>query len=105
MSDDSTKLIAAAQLLSSQSGIDFKSNDGFKAAARSAAGVFELTLDHHHGADKLVINVTQNGVAAGSIVASPVGTGSTDQIQVNNFDAANEALDGGFYITIWRVRD
>jgi hypothetical protein len=104
---DKVELIAAAQVnafAGPPSGIQFKSNDGFKSSAYSGPGSYVLTLDDKHDAHKLVINVTRNNVAVGEIGASPIGTGDVDRIQINSFDGSNAALDTPFFITVWRVR-
>lgn len=104
---DKVELIAAAQVnafAGPPSGIEYKSNFGFKSSSRGSAGVYELTLDDKHDAHKLVINVTRNNVAAGEIQASIIGTGDVNRIQVNNFDATDAPLDTPFFITVWRVR-
>lgn len=104
---DKVELIAAAQVnafAGPPSGIQLKSNFGFKSSAYSSPGVYELTLDDKHDAHKLVINVTRNNTAAGEIQASILGTGDVDRIQVNNFDDTDAAADSPFFITVWRVR-
>jgi hypothetical protein len=111
---DKVELIAAAQVnafipglspSAPPSGIEFKSNFGFKSASRTSAGAYVLELDHKHGADKLVINVTRNNVLAGDIQAGIVGTGDVDSITVNNFDLGTGlGVDTPFFVTVWRVR-
>jgi hypothetical protein len=104
---DKVELIAAAQVnafAGPPSGIEYKSNFGFKSSAYSGPGSYELTLEDKHDAHKLVINVTRNNAASGEIQASIIGTGDVNRIQVNNFDLGNAASDTPFFITVWRVR-
>lgn len=113
---DKVELIAAAQVntfAGPPSGIQLKSNYGFKSSAYSSPGVYELTLDDKHDAHKLVVNVTRNNTAAGEIQASPIGTDDVNRIQINNFNNGIDAISGAltitagdspFFITVWRVR-
>jgi hypothetical protein len=105
---EKVELIAAAQVnafAGPPSGIQLKSNFGFKSSAYSGPGAYELTLDDKHDDHKLVINVTRNNVLAGDIQASIIGTGDVNRIQINNFDLATGlGSDTPFFITVWRVR-
>jgi len=113
---DKVELIAAAQVnafAGPPSGIQLKSNYGFKSSAYSGPGEYVLTLDDKHDAHKLVVDVTRNNTAAGEIQASLIGTGDVDRIQVNNFNNGVDPISGvltiaagdtPFFITVWRVR-
>jgi len=100
---DKVELIAAAQVNADAGGIAFKSNFGFKTAAKNAAGVYELNLDDKHDGHKLVINVTPNNLAENAIQASPASSGDTRVINVTNFVSGTGA-DTPFFITVYRVR-
>lgn len=102
---DKVELIAAAQInafAGPPAGIEFNSNFGFETATRSSAGVYDLELEHKHGAKKLVVNVTRGSAESGDIGATVL---DDKHIQVNNFDADDSAVDSPFFITIYRVRD
>jgi hypothetical protein len=104
--NDKVELIAIAQVAvvaGQPPTLEFKSSQGFKGARYDSAGVYELTLDHKHGVDKLVINVTRNSPTGGEIQAAPIGTDDTDLFQVTNFEAGSPA-DTAFFVTVWRVR-
>jgi hypothetical protein len=103
---DKVELIAAAQVntfAGPPAGIQLKSNYGFKSSARNSDGSYVLTLDDKHDAHKLVINVTPNNTLEADAVASPIGTGDTNQIQVSTF-VGGDPTDSPFFITVYRVR-
>ena len=99
---DKHELIAAAQVNAVGGVISFNSNFGFDAATLTSAGVYDLELDHHHGIEKLVVNVTRNNVLFGSIQASLL---NDKHIAVYALDAEGAASDTPFFITVYRIRD
>jgi hypothetical protein len=101
---DKVELIASAQVNVSGTTISFNSNYGFKSASRTSAGLYVLELEHKHGVDKQVVNVTRNNTAFGEIEATVI---DDRHIQINNFsfDEAPAAADSPFFITVFRVRD
>lgn len=101
------ELIAAAQVLvvgGDAASISFRSNNGFKTATRSSAGVYGLELDHHHDLHEFVINVTRQAADSGQISASLI---DKRNIAVNAFgDGAGDAspaADTSFFITVYRI--
>ena len=100
------KLIAAAQVnvtAGPPGTITFQSNTGFAAASRGAPGAYVLTLDHHHEAKHLVIQMTRNNTDSGQIAATPVGTGAVKDIQISCFDDTDTLADTPFFITVLSV--
>jgi hypothetical protein len=101
---DKVELIAAAQITSLPGpppSIDFASNFGFKSIVRSTDGAYVLELDHDHGTEKLVPNVTRLSTTSGEITATIL---DRSHIGVNSFDDTDTAADASFAITVYRVR-
>jgi len=107
MSDncDNLKPLAAASInafATPTPGIEFKNNVGFSTATRSGPGAYDLELKHEHDSNKLVVQVTQNNAAVGSISASLPSKG---HVQVNSLDTAGDPADSAFWITVYLVED
>jgi hypothetical protein len=101
---EKVELIAAAQVTASAgppASVDFASNNGFKTISRSDVGAYILELDHEHGTDKLVPNVTLLSTTGGDIMASIL---DRNHLSVNIFDNTDAGVDSPFAITVFRVR-
>lgn len=97
------ELIAAASVSASAgppADISFNSNFGFKTAARSSAGAYNLELDDKHERHKIVVNATLNNQIVGEIEASLPSEGN---VQVLTFDVDGNPIDSPFFITVYKI--